>query len=1064
MSITRDMLARNEPVKIALGSAGFLTDSGDFVEGLVDSKNANKDYEMSLRHRLIIDESQKETKIDFIYETPATLKGMPGHPCIYFKIVEVDDASAQQVTQIRKRVWNTGRAPVLWLISPTQVRIYDAFARPEEEDTEKSHILDVLKLTSDGLEGVERFRRELFDTGQFWESGEGQHIDRNQCVDASLLDDLWDTERILTPDDEGGIPVRIAHTLIGRAIFMAYLWDRKIITSEFLNAEFEHSDMKGLLTDKKQLYKFFRWLRSTFNGDLFPIDADEEDLVDDIHLELICKLFDGTDMGSIEIDNNKIKSFQKRLWPYNFDIIPIELISSIYEMFAHSKDSVDARAKSIHYIKLHLVELVTSLAMLDLPDDARILDPACGSGVFLVDAFRRLVWKKRFNLKRELKRDEICNILLNQIYGVDIEQGAIELTAFSLYLALLELDESFTDPNDIKFPKLIYHAGWREGHHPVLYNQDIADIEHVFNRNEPFADRKFDLIIGNPPWTKLNKKTAPRDPENPKSGRQWLLEYCLEHNIPHLKPDQAIMVRVRDFARADTRIALIVSSRIFYQLGAGGKFWLSSFLEDNSIFMTINLSDIAGENILFGGKTHGGGGGSPGMPGSVIFYNPQTPDNDSCVTYICPKWYPSIRKRGEIVIHPPDIQTISLILLRDNPHLWKIAFLGSQRDFELIKKLTSNPTLKAVLHKIGISGKKYGRGYFMSGTPKPATKYIGYPNLESKEDYKYCTDSKELPKFQYETLGAPKDIDIYKGPLLIFRRSLKDGETRIAFTSEDTVYNSTYMGISFDGVDERYAHRINAIFNSKFALYLAFMLSRELGWYRNLIEPSDWRKMPLPESIFDLDDDSWDEVVTIENELCESWRSASPLERKELEDSLFKSVCDLYGLNENERIIVDDMIQYTIDLYLNRKKAKTTRRGIKSLTIGQLQRYADRLCRQLNSILKFEGKILIYTVYDIGGDSPLSVVEFKQVSQTKSNQKNSTKRVEGIEKLLIKISKNLQNQISERVYVWGHLRVYEREHLYIIKPSEKRFWSESAALNDADTVIRDHMGAVNGSL
>ena len=1056
--MTGDMLTRNESVKIALGSAGFLTDSGDFVDGLVDADEAKKDYEIILHHRLIMDESQKETKIDFIYETPATRKGMPGHPCIYFKTVN-GSISAQQVTQIRKRVWNTGRAPILWLISPTQVRIYDAFARPEEGDTEKSHILDVLKLTSDGLEGVERFRRALFDTGQFWESDKGRLIDRNQRVDVSLLDDLWDTERILT-HGSWRIPVHIAHTLIGRGIFMAYLWDRKIITSEFLNAEFEHSDMKDLLTDKKQLYKFFRWLRSTFNGDLFPIDGDEEDSVDDIHLELICKFFDGTDMSSIEIDDNKIKSFYKRLWPYNFDIIPIELISSIYEMFAHSKDPIDARAKSIHYTKLHLVELVTSLAMLDLPDDARVLDPACGSGVFLVDAFRRLVLKKRLKLGRTPNRDEICHILLNQIYGVDIEQGAIEVTAFSLYLALLELDESFTDPKDIKFPKLIYHPGWGEGYHPVLYNQDIANTEHVFNQNEPFADRKFDLIIGNPPWTKLNKKTASRDPENPESGRQWLLEYCQENNIPHLKPDQAIMGRVRDFASANTRIAFIVSSRIFYQLGTGGKFWLSSFLEDNSIFMVINLSDISGENILFGGKNHGGGGGSPGMPGSVIFYNPQPPDNDSCVTYICPKWYPLIKKRGEIIIHPPDIQTISLILLRDKPHLWKIAFLGSQRDFELIKKLTRNPSLKDVLNKIGINGKKHGQGYSKKGgKPKPATKYIGYPNLEAKEDYKYSINSKELPKFQYEELDRPREIYIYKGPLLIVRRGLKGGETCSAFTSDDTVYSKSYIGFSFDGVDERYAHRLNAIFNSKLTIYLAFMLSRELGWFERLIEGSDWLSMPLPKSILDLNDDSWDEVITIENKLCGSWRSTSSSEIKDWEDSLFKSICNLYELNENERIIVDDMIRYTIDLFLNRKKAKTKRRGIKPPTLNQLQRYADRLCKQLNSILEFEGKILIYTVYDIKEDSPLSVVEFKQVSQTTSNQKNSTKRVEGIEKLLIKISKNLQNKISKRVYVWGHLRVYEGEHLYIIKPSEERFWSESAALNDADTVIREHMEA-----
>lgn len=1057
-----DMLTLKEHVKIALKSAGFLTDSGNPVDGLVDADGAKKNYEIILRHRLIRDNSQKETTIDFIYETPATLDGRPGHPCIYFKIV--DGISAQQVKQIRERVWNSGRAPVLWLITPTQVHIYDAFARPEEEDNEDSHILDILRITSDGLKGVERFRRELFDTGKFWESEKGQQIDRNQRVDDSLLDDLWDTERILTKDflteDKRGIPVHIAHALIGRSIFMAYLWDRKIITSEFLNARFEHSDLKNLLTDKTQLYKFFRWLRSTFNGDLFPINENEEHLVDDIHLKILHEFFVGTDMSSIEIDGNTINR-QKRLWPYNFDIIPIELISSIYEMFAHSKDPIDARAKSIHYTKLHLVELVTSLAMQDLPYDARVLDPACGSGVFLVDAFRRLVWKKRFEKDRPLGRDEICHILLTQIYGVDIERGAIELTAFSLYLALLELDESFTNPEEIKFPKLIYPR-CEENYYPTLYTQDIANIDHAFNRNEPFVSRKFDLIIGNLPWTGLKEKTAPRDPENLKSGRQWLLEYCREMKIPHLNPDQGIMCRVKDFASADTIIAFIVSSRIFYQFGRGNKSWLSSFLENNSIFMAINLSDLVGEKILFGGKNDKGGG-DPKMPGSVIFYNPRSPNSDSDLTYICPKWYPSVKKRGEIIIHPPDIQKISLILLRDNPHLWKIAFLGSQRDFELINKLSHNPTLKEVLNKIGIKDTKFSRGYEIGDMSLSAAKYIGRPNLEAKENHKYYIDSKKLPKFQYEALELLKEEEMYKAPLLIIRRSVEYGETRIAFTSEDTVYSSTYIGVSFDGVDERYLHRLNAILNSKLTLYLAFMLSRELGWYRKLIEPSDWRKMPLPKSFLNLDDERWDEVIALENKLCKSYESASSSEIKNWENSLFKSVCNLYGLNEVERIIVDDMIDYTIDLFLNRS-LKGHKRGIKPPKLDQKIKYAERACNLLNSILKCEGKNLIYTVYDIEEDSPLSVVEFKQVSQKTSNQGNSIMRLEGIKELLIKISKSLISQISGRIYVLGHLRIYEGEHLYIIKPSEGRFWSESAALNDGDAIIREHMEAIDGAL
>ena len=1060
-----------ESINITLKSAGFLTDSGDPVDGLINAERAKENYVISLRHRLILNENREETKIDLIYESPATLKGRPGHSCIYFKIVD----DTQDIKQIRKDIWNTGMAPLLWLIGPTNVRIYDAFARPEETDTEDSHILDTLAITSEGLEGVEKFTRELFDTGKFWESDIGKNINPNQRVEKALLDDLWNTEKILTRDN-AGLPVHIAHAILGRAIFMAYLWDRKIITSEFLKPKFGHSDMKGLLTDKNQLYKFFRWLRSTFNGDLFPIDENEESRVENIHLKIIRAFFDGTVMDSSEIDyDNDKTSFQKRLWPYSFEIIPIELISSIYEMFAHSNDPIDARAKSIHYTKLHLVELVQSIAMLDLQDDARILDPACGSGVFLVDAFRRLVWKKKVTMERKLTHDDILNILLNQIYGVDVEPGAVEVTAFSLYLALLELDENFNNPEVIKFPKLIYHPEWKENYYPTLYIQDICNPEHVFNQNEPFESTKFDLIVGNLPWTELKENTAPRDPDNPESGRRWILEYCKKEGVPHWNPDQAIMKRVGDFARKDSRIAFIVSSRIFYQLGKkklGKKnekveLWLNSFLKDNNIYMVINLTDMANEKILFGGKDTGRSSKPPVMPGSVIFYNPQPPEENSTVRYICPKWYPAINRREAITIHLPDIQTISLSLLHNYPYLWKIAFRGSQRDFELIKRLTKDPflSLEEVLHAISINHEKYGRGYQKGKRDqKDAKMYKNWPNLEHGENIKYFINpNKDLPKFQYDTLQWPRKEDIFRGPLLIVRRSLKDGETRAVFTSEDTIYSVMYVGFSFKGVDERYAHRLNAIFNSKFALYLAFMLSRELGWFKRIIEDSDWLKMPLPKSIFDLEDNKWTEVIAIENKLCKSWKSASSSEIKGLEESLFESVCDLYELNEEERIVVEDTIKYTIDHFLNRKKKKSQLRSVRCSTLKQLQKYANRLSKQLNGLLALEGKKLIYQLYKLEDKSPLTLVEFRQTSQ-RAKQANEPKKVKGIEEALIKLSENVKKEISGGVYAWGHLRVYEGERLYIIKPSEERFWSESSALNDADEIIREHMECRDGVL
>ncbi len=1056
-------------LNITLESADFLTDSGEPVDGLINPMQAKENYVVSLRHRLILNENRENTKIDLIYESPATrkgrLKGRPGHSCIYFKI----DDGTQDIKQIREDIWNTGMAPLLWLIGPTNVRIYNAFARPEETDTEDSHILDTLAITSEGLKGVEKFMRELFDTGKFWESNIGKKVNPNQRVEKALLDDLWDTEKILTPP-RGSLPIHIAHAILGRAIFMAYLEDRKIITSEFLKAEFGHSDMKGLLTDKKQLYKFFRWLRSKFNGDLFPIDKDEESRVEKIHLKIIRAFFDGTMMSTIEIDydNDKIGHPQKRLWPYNFEIIPIELISSIYEMFAHSNDPIDARAKSIHYTKLHLVELVQSIAMLDLPDDARILDPACGSGVFLVDAFRRLVWKKKVILERELTHEDILDILINQIYGVDVEPGAVEVTAFSLYLALLELDESFNNPEDVKFPTLIYDPKkWDEDYPPTLYKQDICNTEHIFNENEPFKNTKFDLIVGNLPWTKLRKDTAPCDPENPISGKSWILEYCNEKKIYRKHPDQAIMIRVKDFAKADTKIAFIISSRIFYQQKkASGVFWLNSFLKKNSVKLVFNLSDLSDSKILFGDKRTGGG--KSGMPACIIIYKPHPPEINSCITYICPKWYSGIKRRENIIIHPPDIQTISNDLLIENPHLWKIAFRGTQRDFELIQKLYKDYTLKDILNKVGIPKNQYGQGYDhgLRYDENDFPNYFSLHNLKVDEnsDFKYFIDSRILPPFSYRNLGRKRNNELFRGPLLIFRRSLVENETRVSFTPNDIIFPCMFIGVSFYNENEQIAHeneqiahRINAVLNTKLSLYFAFLLGDSFAWHFKLIGQKDWLNIPLPKSILDLNDNRWGQVIAIENKLCESWKSTSLSEVKNLENELFNYVCNLYELNENERIIVEDTINYTLDHFLNRRKhipLISTRHP----ALDKLQKYADRLCKQLNGMLALEGKKLIYQLYEIDEDkSPLTVVEFEQISKTAAKV-TKPKKVGRIEDALIDLSQNIKREIGGGIYALIHPRVYDGERLYMIKPSEERFWSESAALNDADEIIRDHMG------
>src|SRR5690606_15191102 len=113
-------------------------------------------------------------------------------------------------------------------------------------------------------------------------------------------------------------------------------------------------------------------------------------------------------------------------WAYQFDVIPTELISSIYEEFYHSKGIEDD--KGTHYTPIPLVDFVLSRMLTPqvLEEKPRILDPACGSGIFLVESFRRIVRFERHKLGgTRLSIDQLYNILQTQIRGIEINPEAV---------------------------------------------------------------------------------------------------------------------------------------------------------------------------------------------------------------------------------------------------------------------------------------------------------------------------------------------------------------------------------------------------------------------------------------------------------------------------------------------------------------------------------------------------------------------------------------------------------------------------------------------------------------
>ena len=1033
--------------------AGFKQDDR-LAPGLIGPSEVNSDPDIHIRYGPLLTATQGGTPFgDFVYEVPSDIEGVAGTPCICFKVL--DQATPAAINSVRVQVWNHGRVPTLWIITPDSVRIYDSFARPQAEDQSDSsnHLLEELTQIGSRLQGIDDFHKSKFDTGAFWQSGKGRDIQPDQRVDSALLRDLLDTKGALEFE---GLDSDVAQALLGRAIFVKYLEDRRILRPFHFQPHRGSQDFSEVLKDITNAYNFFDWLRETFNGDLFPVTQEEKETVLDIHFDILGLFLAGYDMNSYPTP-------QARLWPYSFETIPIELISSIYEMFAHASDQEAAETTSIHYTRFNLVELVLGLAMRGIPHTAKVLDPACGSGVFLVEAFRRLARLKEKHHGRALTRKELHQLVVSQIFGMDIDRQAVYVAAFSLYLALLELDPDPQPPDALRLPRLLESEESNDGGRN-LYVQDFFNPESEFNQSPPFSDRGFDLIVGNPPWTALTAN-LPSDSDI-APPRQWGVEYCQRHDVPDNKPDQAFAWRAREFCGPGTKVALVIGSRLFFQRSEKAERWRRKFLESNQVINVVNLSDLRNENLLFGK------GSSTSQPASVITFSPRPPDENTIVLHVAPKWYPGIRQRDELVVNSVDIQGIPQGLFQRYEFLWKTAFRGTPRDFRFLQRLHSFPTLEDVLRRANVR-KGLDRSYgltFGKNPTKDASHLNGLPYLSAGTtshstgtEFRFAIDVDDLSPFTRPHIAEKSNRRALPLPVLILHRGLRDQRTCAALAEslrgQDQIVFQGYYGISLARAPEELSYRLNAILNSELATYLMFFHSSILGWERPVIEIRDWLQLPLPPSILEGDlDGVWAEALNQERWLRTHWKRDLDTQgdheihrvQRELDDHISR----LYELSDQEKVLMADTLSYTITPFLGRNVRRVTT-ILEEPTPQQLHDYAVRLCHQINPILRQGGMQLDATVV-VGRHLGLNACRFAW-RRGDGGTYVSELNAESISAILAQMSIDLRATVADRLYVQQDLRVYDDQAFWIIKPSQARLWSETAALNDADAVLREHM-------
>ncbi len=461
--------------------------------------------------------------------------------------------------QLRRYAWSAG-LPLSILTNFAAFAVYDCRVKPDHADkpaTARLLFIDFRDYAARWEEIAAVFNREAILRGAFDRYAEATRLKRGTAgVDEAFLKEIEGWRELLAKNIALRNPalsqreLNAAVTLtINRIIFLRICEDRGIETYGRLQALLNGTNVYA------RLVQHFREADDKYNSGLFHFrtEKDRPAPPDTLTLELV-------------IDDKILKEIFRGLYypdsPYEFSVLPADILGRVYEQFlgkvirltaghqAKVEDKPEVKkAGGVFYTPQYIVDYIVEGTVSKLlagrtparADRLRILDPACGSGSFLIQVYQRLLdWyrdryveggpEKRIRGRKpvlyqaaggewRLTAAERKRILLNCIYGVDIDPQAVEVTKLSLLLKVLEgeNDETITSqlrlfqeralPDlslNIRCGNSLIGTDFYEHTLPGLLDEDdryrinVFDWEREFP--EVFAAGGFDAVIGNPPY------------------------------------------------------------------------------------------------------------------------------------------------------------------------------------------------------------------------------------------------------------------------------------------------------------------------------------------------------------------------------------------------------------------------------------------------------------------------------------------------------------------------------------------------------------------------------------
>lgn len=994
----------------------------------------------------IFRKAQAECKLQGVYTLNGSLydQSLGSVPVVY--VCEAD--SEVEAREIHRKVWNQNAVPFLLVISRGWIRLYPGFRYDREVSSDPMQgALEILEDFNQIASRLKSLRAESVDSGLVWREM-GSAVTPDRRVDWQLLANLKELNDWLRED--GVRDPALAHSMIGKFVYLHYLRQRQILSDTRLNEwGIDPAHVFSHAAQLNSLLRLVEHVDNWLNGSVFPLSASKIREFGAERLRKVASVFKGQQVSTGQLPLFDI---------YDFSFIPIEALSVIYEQFLHDTRHPSGRsegeARGAYYTPVPLVNFM--LDRLDsrkpLTPGMRVLDPACGSGAFLVQCYRKLIERQlQESPKKRLRPEELGRLLTDHIFGVDIDDDACQIAELSLSLTLLE----YVNPPDLTGTRFQL---------PALRDSNIFRANAFDDESRWYQEgckRPFDWIVGNPPWKELKPNNLD---ESDRVAWSWITKTRREYPVGGNQLAEAFVWRTSEVLAGDGVAALLLPAMTLFKYEST-KF-RKMFFRKNRLWAVANFANLS--DVLFSGRAT--------LPAATFFYSRNhgvaiEPSAAAPLEVYSPLRanQPASQGEGErkrkqtwnIVVNTADIREIAYRdVIEGNPLPWKISMWGSQIDAKVLRSVEKRFRTIEDLERDEILIIAQGPELRVSDQGKHGKDAVEHhPELADQLtlDLDRLKGRQYLLRFPREAFrriratetflrkrgGITLPLHVCSPPHVIMSNSRKFA----VYTESFVVVPPRQSGIRAGIRASKGILKALALYlNSDFVAYHQFLMSSETGIQKSISTKKALRSLPVP-----FEDPTilrkWERLYSrLEGETAgrdnfdrEEWI-------KELNDLTFESL----RLDSRARTAVYDLVR--VRFALTRGKAGSE--AVRQPSLDELEGYARTLRNDLDNFIgesspiRHRVDVLFSVESGLVGVDIVRDTKIRQLIRVLQSNDAAAKQMQTARS-------NLTEKRNQWLYFNRNLRIYDGSRTYILKPPQRLYWTETQAMQDAGEIIAD---------